>query len=308
MRRTRMVLGLGAALAVTLTVSACGAGVEARPGEGAAPVATTAAPGPEPDDATATTTAPLPDEVGEAEPVAVLADTVERTSGIESGRYELVVTYDTGAVAAEPVAPLRATGEFADQGRSLRVEMDLGSSAGVIEQVIVDGVAYVEVPGVGCQSVDMGEMYDSLAGSSSTAMDPSSFLDQLRAVDGDVEEVGTLDVRGVATTRLSAAYSVRESLAALPEDQAEALEELYAELPSSYLDAQQQVDVFVDADGLLRRMQLASPSVDLQGVALPASTTILDYFDFDADISIDAPTDCTEVGTSPFDATGDLTS
>lgn len=305
MRRRTMVLGLGAALALSAT--ACGAGVEARPGEDAAPVAATAAPGPDDEGAT-TTTAPQPADLSDAEPVALLAGTVERTGAVESGRYELVVTYDTGAVAAEPVAPLRATGEFSEQGRSVRMEMDLGSPSGVIEQVIVDGVAYVEVPGVGCQSVDMGEMYDSLAGSSSAAMDPSSFVDQLRAVDGAVEEVGTLDVRGVATTRLSAAYTVRESLGALPEEQAEALEELYAELPSSYLDAEQHVDVFIDDDGLLRRMQLASPSVDLQGVALPASTTILDYFDLDADIDIAAPTDCTEVGTSPFDATGDLSS
>lgn len=304
MRRRTMVLGLGAALALSAT--ACGAGLQPRPGEEAAPVATTAVPGPADEDAT-TTTAPLPADLGDAEPVAVLAGTVERTGAVESGRYELVVTYDTGAVAAEPVAPLRATGEFSDQGRSVRVEMDLGSPSGVIEQVIVDGVAYVEVPGVGCQSVDMGEMYDSLAGSSSTAMDPSSFLDQLRAVDGGVEEVGTLDVRGVATTRLSATYSMRESLAALPEEQAEALEAMYAELPSSFLDAEQQVDVFVDDDGLLRRMQVASPSVDLQGVALPASTTILDYFDFAADIDIEAPSDCTEVSTSPFGPSGDLT-
>ncbi len=303
MRRTSMVLGLSAAL--VLVVAACGAGLEARPGEEAAPVATTAAP--DAGDEPASTTAPAP--AGEdAEPVAVLNDTVERTSGVETGRYELVVTYDTGAVSAEPVPPLRATGEFADQGRALRIEMDLGSGAGVIEQVVVDGIAYVEVPGVGCQSVDMGEMYDAMAGSSSTAMDPTSFLEQLRAVDGDVEEVGSLEVRGVATTHLAASYTVRESLEALPEEQAAALEELYAELPASFLDTEQQVDVFVDDDGLLRRMQLASPSMDLQGVALPASTTILDYFDFGADITIEAPADCTAVTTSPFGPAGDLPS
>ena len=48
--------------------------------------------------------------------------------------------------------------------------------------------------------------------------------------------------------------------------------------------------------------------MDLQGVALPASTTILDYFDFGADIAIEAPADCTAVDTSPFGPTGDLPS
>lgn len=304
MRRRTMALALGVAL--TLLATACGAGLEARPAEDAASPTTAPATGEGDTEPTPTTAAAPPGD--DAEPVAVLDDTVARTGAVESARYEVVISYDTASVGAEPVAPLRATGEFTDGGRALHLEMELGAPAGTIEETIVDGVAYVEVPGGGCQSIDMSDLFDSFGGTGGGAMDPSALLEQLRAVDGDVTEVGTLDVRGVPTTHLSARYTIRDAIAALPEDQADSLEQMYAGLPPSYLDAEQAVDVFVDDDGLVRRMQVESTSTDVEGVPLPATTTILDYFDFGADITVEAPSDCTAVSTSPFGAAGDLPS
>ena len=49
------------------------------------------------------------------------------------------------------------------------------------------------------------------------------------------------------------------ALAAAPAEQAEAMEQLYAGMPDSFLDADQAVDVFVDDDGLIRRLQIATP-------------------------------------------------
>ena len=57
-------------------------------------------------------------------------------------------------------------------------------------------------------------------------MDPSSFVAQLRAIEGDVEEVGAHDVRGVATTRYAAAYTRRGATAERPEAQGDALEQM----------------------------------------------------------------------------------
>ena len=238
----------------------------------------------------------------------MLDDTVERTAAVASGRYEMVVTYDTGAVGAEPVTPVRATGEFTDQGRSLRLELDLGEPVGTVEEVIVDGVAYVSAPGIGCQEIDMSDLLGSVGGAGGGAMDPGAFLEQLRAIDGDVAEAGTLDVRGVRTTRYTAAYTLGDAIAAMPEDQAEALEQMYATLPPSFLDAEQAVDVFVDDDGLVRRMQVATASSDVEGLPLPATTTIMDWFDFGADITVEAPDDCEAAAVSPFGPGGDLSS
>ena len=294
MRRRTMVLGLGAALALSAT--ACGAGVEARAGDEAAPVVTTAAPASD-DGSPPTATVPLPADVGDAEPVALLADTVERTGAVETGRYELVVTYDTEAVGAEPVAPLRATGEFADQGRSVRLVMDLGPGIAPLEEVVVDGIAFVTTDGVGCRQLDLDDALDSFGGAGGGAMDPSSFVAQLRAIEGDVEEVGAHDVRGVATTRYAAAYTLRDAIAVMPEAQADALEQMYAELPRSFLEAEQAVDVFVDRDGLVRRIQVATTAMDVDGIEVPAMTTIMDWFDFGVDVTITAPAECDPVPT-----------
>lgn len=312
-RRT-MVAGL--ALAGGLALAACGGGVTPRPVDDAA-APTTAAPAPGDagdagDDAaaTSTTAAPVttPAPGDDAEPVAVLDDTVERTAAVESGRYEMVVTYDTGAVGAEPVSPVRATGEFTDQGRSLRLEMDLGEPVGTIEQVVVDGVGYVSAPGIGCQEIDMGDLLSSVGGAGGGAMDPGAFLEQLRAVDGDVAEAGTLEVRGVPTTRYTSTYTLRDAIEATREDQAAALEEMYAALPPNLLDAEQAVDVFVDDEGLVRRMQVATASADVEGLPLPSTTTIMDWFDFGADVTVEAPEDCEPAAVSPFGPGGDLTS
>jgi len=298
-----VVAGLG--LVAVLALSACGGGLEPRPVEDAE--APTTAPAPAGDDATTTTTTLPAPPGGDADPVAVLDGTVERTAAVESGRYEMVVTYDAASVGAESVAPIRATGEFADQGRSLRIEMDLGEPVGTVEQLVVDGVAYVTVPGVGCQELDLSDLLSSVGGSGGGAMDPGAFLEQLRAIDGDVEEVGRLDVRGVSTTRFAATYTLADAIAAMPEDQADALEQMYAALPRSFLDTEQAVDVFVDDDGLVRRMQVATTSSDVEGLPLPGTTTIMDWFDFGADVSIEAPSGCEATGLSPFGPGGDLT-
>jgi hypothetical protein len=126
------------------------------------------------------------------------------------------------------------------------------------------------------------------------AADPSAVLQQLRGVGGDVTDLGPLDVRGVPTTHYSAEMTIRQSLDAAPEEQAEALERLYESLPESYLDATQAVDVFIDDDGLTRRIQVASPSATVSGATIPSFTTILDFFDFGTDVTIEAPTDCEE--------------
>ncbi|MCB1016344.1 MAG: hypothetical protein KDB10_14705 [Acidimicrobiales bacterium] len=300
MRRTTMAAGL--VLALTMVTGACGAGIEPRPTEAAGPATTAPAPrGSAPADAPADAPAPA------AEPIAVLDDSVERTGAVASARFEMLVTYDSAAVGAEPVPPLRATGAFTDGGRSLRLEMDLGPGVGTLEEVIVDDVAYVTLPGLGCQFLDVGDLLAD-AGAGGTAMDPGTVLDQLRAVDDGVVDEGPLDVRGVETTHLSASYTLRDALDVLPEDQADALRELYAILPSDYLDTEQRVDVFVDGDGLLRRVQVASPGPDVSGVSVPDSTTILDYFDFGVDVAVEAPAGCDPASSSPLGLGGDLPS
>lgn len=295
MRRRTMVLGLGAAVALSAT--ACGAGLEPRPGEEAAPVATTAVPGPADEDAT--TTAPAPAVGGEAEPVALLSDTVERTAAFETARFEVVVAADPERLTGlNPVGPLRATGELADFGAALRMEMVV-ESVGDVTQTIVDGVAYTEAPRTGCASVELPET--PLAGAYTGSLDPAMFLQQLRAV-GEVSDLGPHDIRGVATTHLAGSFTARAALELATTDGPSSVEELGVLPPDEYLDLEQRVDVFIDDDGLLRRVQVETPEVTVDAPEPAISTTvvspttvILDFFDFDAEISIVVPTDCNAV-------------
>lgn len=284
---------VGAAwLVLVVGVTACGAGVQPRATEGAAPSTTAAADEPS---SSPTTAAP------ESEPVSaveVLDTSVERTGAVESGRFEWVVVYDGATATDFPTEQVRATGEFADLGQSLHLTMTTTPDTGQFEETIVDGTIYLEMPGIGCQSVDASEMLDGAAGSGGAVMDPSAMIDLLGGVGDGVTDEGHLDVRGVPTTHLSGTYTVRDAIDAARGDGAEALDQLFAGMPDSFLDAEQHADVFVDDGGLLRRMQVASPAAEVQAMTVPAYTTIMDFFDFGADVAIEAPSPCENGFTS----------
>lgn len=281
----------GMLLLVVAGLSACGAGVERRAVEGAAPDTTvvvgqaSSAP---------TTAVPEPDA---ASAVEVLDTSLERTGAVESGRFEWVVLYEGGS-ADFPTQQVRATGEFADLGQSMHLTMTTTPDTGQFEETIVDGTIYLEMPGIGCRSVDASEMLEGAAGSGGAVMDPSAMIDLLGGVGDGVTDEGHLDVRGVPTTHLSGTYTVRDAIDAAGGDGAAALDQLFAGMPDSFLDAEQHADVFVDDGGLLRRMQVASPATEVQAMTIPAYTTIMDFFDFGADVAIEAPSPCENGFTS----------
>lgn len=290
-----------ACLALLVGLAACGGGLEPRAVETGAAVdatvsSTTEAPEDSPADDAPSDGGPAADA---GTPIEVLATTVERTSSIESARFEMVVMYDISESPEFLFNTMRTTGEVADAGRSVHMvltsEPDL---TGSIEQTFIDGIAYVDVPEVGCQTVDLSDLLGGSSVIGGGASDPSSFLQYLRGVSGEVEDLGPLEVRGVDTTHFATEFTTREVMAAAPDEQADAMEELYADMPDSFLDAEQTLDVFVDADGLVRRMQIATPAVTASGATVPSSTTILDYFDFGADVTIDTPTDCSPAPSS----------
>lgn len=298
MRRTSMVLGLGAALA--LMVTACGAGLRpVPPAEDAGPSASSGREGGSTTTAPAVVT-PAGGEDG-ATTVQVLDASVERTAAFETARFEVVVAADPARLTGlNPLGPLRATGELADFGAALRMEMVV-EPVGDVTQTIVDGVAYIEEPSTGCASVELPEA--PLAGAYTGSLDPAMFLQQLRAV-GEVSDLGPHDIRGVTTTHLAGSFTARAALEQATTDGPSSVEELGGLLPDEYLDLEQQVDVFIDADGVLRRVQVETPEVTADGpepaintTVVSPTTVILDLFDFDADIAIVAPTDCDAVTT-----------
>ena len=84
--------------------------------------------------------------------------------------------------------------------------------------------------------------------------DPSQSLQMLRATSGDVEEVGHERVRGVETTHYRAQVDVERVAEQLPERSRAAIEASMDELERAIGTKKLPVEVWIDADGLVRRM------------------------------------------------------
>ena len=126
----------------------------------------------------------------------------------------------------------------------------------------------------------------------------------------EAEIVGRQDVRGVEATRVRLLVTLRdlagEALGALPGEGdaetseggvfddsatdpfAEGLEQIFG-----FLDAGFEVEVWIDDENLIRRLafDLSSLFAGLAGpeVEMPSNLITLEFYDFDADISVDAP-------------------
>jgi hypothetical protein len=112
-----------------------------------------------------------------------------------------------------------------------------------------------------------------------TGNDPADQLRLVAAVDpASVEAVGEEDVRGDATTRYRGTLDPADA----PEDVPDTLVD---QLGSAPID----VDVWVDGDGLVRRVATAVPLPPAAGGG--AAQVELDLFDFGVDVSVEAPAD-----------------
>jgi hypothetical protein len=141
--------------------------------------------------------------------------------------------------------------------------------------------------------------------------DPLGETGAFLAAAGEPEIVGQEDVRGVEATRVRLLVSLRDlagdALGIGPDDGADAdpsevgafddtASDPFAEGVAQilgFLDAEFEVEVWIDGDSLIRRLSfdLASLFAGMAGgeVEMPSSLISLEFYDFDADISIDAP-------------------
>lgn len=123
--------------------------------------------------------------------------------------------------------------------------------------------------------------------------DPAQILRYLRAASTDVREAGSAEVKGVETTRYLGRMDFRKALdvgleelgmsAADREKAREGMKTMLDQLGSDSVP----FEVFVDGDGLLRRMKM-DMSRTLAGERL-AMAMQMDYFDFGVDVDVKAP-------------------
>jgi hypothetical protein len=114
----------------------------------------------------------------------------------------------------------------------------------------------------------------------------------LETVADDVQKLGEEDVRGVSTTRYHGEVDVSERTEQLREEGAEKLASEIEE------DPPMQIEVWIDSDGLVRRMRYVKAERGEDGEKAPATDMRVDFFDFGIEPEIELP-DSNEV----FDAT-----
>lgn len=268
---------------VVALVAACSGGDE--------PSTTDDAAAPSESESTATEAATTEPPEEEAASGNVLAAAVD-SSVDASSRFQLTSTVDT------PQGEITTTGEgvsAADGSSRITLTVD-GAGAQVpgqegpleIETIFVDSVIYQRIPGFGAQlgtdaewfSIDaeaqipgIGQLIEQ-----AESADPTEGLQVLQQV-AEVEEVGSEEVNGVATTRYAATARLGDLI------EASGLDVDQMGLDSGELDVDQQIpmDVWVDDDGRVRRLV---QEFELQGASV---STTLDFLEYGIDADITPP-------------------
>lgn len=157
-----------------------------------------------------------------------------------------------------------------------------GALAGAIEERIVGGVVYVQLPtqpGV-FYSVKVADLVGTSLGSST---DPAAGLQALQGVSSDVKKVGEETVRGAKTTHYRGTYDVQAALAKLS-GPAKAM--LTRTLSATDLKSV-PFDAYIDGDGLMRKFSQTFTTT-VKGQKIDSSTT-LELFDFGSPVSVSPP-------------------
>jgi len=168
--------------------------------------------------------------------------------------------------------------DFATSSMSLKVKSPLLGGDSAIDVVTVDGATYMMMPQL------KGKWLKVPAKLAKTQFsNPADGLDSLKDL-ANLQEVGTEEINGVATTHYSGELSLKEALdqAQVPADQ---LDDMKKGLESVKDDA--TVDVWVDGEGRVVQMK-NTMSVDVAGKTTDVSTN-MSFTDFGAPVDIKAP-------------------
>jgi hypothetical protein len=238
-------------------------------------------------------------------PISTVAKAAEATNNAGGFKLSISGSFDVPNVRK---LPLKGTGELdpkARRGHLVFTEagpLAGGGGQGGIEQVFEGDIIYMKMPQLAEQlggkkqwiKVDVREagralgvdpaQFGQLGGN-----DPRKVLDQVRAVGGEVEKIGSEKVRGADTTHYKAEVDLRKYPDRLPEKDREqarvAVERLIDQTGSSTYP----MDLWIDGDDLLRRVSIAY-NFQVPGSSDDAKFSMtLEFFDFGAPIDVKPP-------------------
>jgi hypothetical protein len=111
------------------------------------------------------------------------------------------------------------------------------------------------------------------------ANDPARLLQFLQGASGEVNTVGEEQVRGVDTTRYRATVELARVIEKAPEDARTSLREQLERREQAGLGTTFDMEVWIDEDGLARRIRQADPEGDIT----------MDLYDFGIDVDVEPP-------------------
>lgn len=231
-----------------------------------------------------------------------------------SARFEMTITVDTPQGEFE----MLASGGYS--GDQAVIEMDLGSMMAQLAeltgetvpggldqsmQMVADGTDFYlrwpmleQITGtagwISMSAEDLG-MASSSLGFGAGTNDPSQFLETLRGTSDDLEEIGSEEIRGVATTHLRATIDIDRALAEMPSDQRELLAPQLEGIDPG--GSGFPVDAWIDADGLPRRLSMDFSSLAAAMGSGGSASVSIDFFDYGEPVEVVVPD---PADTTPF--------
>lgn len=236
-------------------------------------------------------------------PQAAVAQAATKYEEAGSSRVSMSAT-----ITGVPGGPLTFTGEGEfDQERG-RITMDMsslgeataGALTGEMELIIERFVIYMKFPpaiseqlpgGNSWMRIDLREAGQELGIDLEELMqvqqsDPTQALQYLRGASDDFEEVGQEEVRGVETTHYRGTIDLRKAAEQLPEDARESFERATELIGTNKLP----FDVWIDGDGMARRMKYEQPLPSGGGETGTMALT-MELFDFGVEVDVEPPPD-----------------
>ncbi|HEY7953442.1 MAG TPA: hypothetical protein VID70_10690 [Solirubrobacteraceae bacterium] len=230
------------------------------------------------------------------DPLARAAEVTSQQSGVRVA-MTMTMKFSAPGLAASGAAggdsfAMSAAGYFDERKRTGEMTMDLsgipGMSAlaggnGSIKMIFLYPVIYMNMPflteklpgGKPWMKLDISKAA-AAAGISTSQFgsleqnDPTKFLDYLRASSGAVANLGSQNVDGVPTTHYSATLQMSRILDRLPGAQQAAAKAALEKLGSA---GSIPVEVWVDAQGRVRRMQMSLTGL-IGAAASPAASGV----------------------------------
>lgn len=229
---------------------------------------------------------------GSSQPTTPTVNAVRRAADVTAQvpGYRMAATMNLGAAGDNGQVTMSGVMDRADAtgaltttesvlGHSLKVQEEFSRLTIYMQAAGLPGISKI-TGGKPWLKLDMSRALGAmgLGSLATTSSDPSQFVDYLRAVGARTTRVGTQTIRGVATTHYHVIVNLGRYTNLLPAAQRPAAAHEIAALEGALGSSSLPMDVWIDADKLVRRLSFAyAECVNNQRLGLNMTMDLYDY-------------------------------